>query len=363
MGPAPHAPGCVRYWGVPSRLRFLAVLCATLPFLVPLPSASAATTYAPLSRPGPALRVKTAALKGSLACHGNPRAAGEPVLLNPATGVTPDQNFSWNYELAFTAQHRYWCQVTVPFHTLGDIQTSAEYIVNAIRTMHHITGHRIAVMGHSQGGMSMRWALRFWPDTRGMVDDIIGMAGDNHGTTALFGCHVGVTTCMPAVWQQGSGANFIRALNSGTETFAGVSYTEIYSHTDEVVMPSNDNAHASSALHTGRGWITNVATQSICPTDVDEHLTVGTIDPVTYALVMDALTHHGPASVARVSRSVCGQLYMPYVNPTTVSMYLKVLAAAPNLATVSVPDLSFAGAPLVAREPALRCYVYAAGCR
>ncbi|MGN6160643.1 MAG: esterase/lipase family protein [Marmoricola sp.] len=332
-------------------------------FLIPVSSAQAGTVYAPLSRPGPALDVSATKLAAALTCHGSPTSGGEPVLLSPGTSVTAEQNFSWNYEKAFTAQHRYWCAVSPPYHTLGDIQVAAEYLVYGIRRMHHASGRRIAVMGHSQGGMSMRWGLRFWPDTRTMVDDIIGMAGDNHGSTALAGCIVGLTTCMPSIWQQGANAHFIKALNSGTETFAGISYTEIYTTHDEVVTPSTNNAVASSALHTGAGAVTNIATQSICPAEPDEHLTVGTIDPVTYALVMDALTHAGPARPSRINRAVCGTLYMPYVDPASVPMYLLILEAAPNLATVSIPNLSFAGAPLVAKEPALRCYVYAAGCR
>ena len=76
----------------------------------------------------------------------------------------------------------------MPMHTLNDIQVAAEYLVHAIRRMHRLSGRRIAVMGHSQGGMSMRWALRFWPDTRPMVDDVIGFAGSNHGTTGGGGC-------------------------------------------------------------------------------------------------------------------------------------------------------------------------------
>ncbi|MDQ6606375.1 MAG: GPI inositol-deacylase, partial [Actinomycetota bacterium] len=63
-----------------------------------------------------------------------------------------------------------WCAYTAPHSTLDNIETSGEYLVYAIRTMHALAGRRIAVMGHSQGGMSMRWALRFWPDTRPMVE-------------------------------------------------------------------------------------------------------------------------------------------------------------------------------------------------
>ena len=324
----------------------------------------ATVAYAPLNRPGPALTVPAATLQAALHCSGNLAAGSlEPVLLNPATGVTPDQNFSWNYERAFTAQQRPWCAVTMPFHTLGDIQTAGEYLVYAIRRMHAAAHRRIAVMGHSQGGMSMRWALRFWPDTRTMVDDVVGLAGSNHGTAAVAAtCSPGVTKCLPADWQQGAKSNFIAALNSGAETFAGVSYTEIFTHTDEVVMPNSTDATSSSALHTGAGAIANVSTQDICPLDLDEHLAVGTIDPVAYALTMDALNHAGPAAPSRINRAVCLQLYQPGVNPLNVQTYLQVLAGAPGLLSVSLPDVNLVGAPELSAEPPLRCYVLATGC-
>ena len=325
--------------------------------------AGATPAWAPANRPGPALSVPTATLAAALKCVGNPATShGEPVLLNPATGVTAEQNYSWNYERAFTAQGRAWCALTMPFHTLGDIQTAGEYLVYGIRTMYARAHQRIAVMGHSQGGMSMRWALRFWPDTRAMVDDVIGMAGSNHGTTSLGSCMPNKVKCPPADWQQSSKANFIQALNSIAETWAGISYTEIFTHHDEVVTPNNTDADSSPALHTGAGMITNVATQDVCPADPAEHLLVGTTDPTTYALVMDALNHRGPADPARVSKSVCTQLFQPGVNPLNVSMYIQILAAVPGLGAVDLPGVNLVGAPEVANEPALRCYVYAAGC-
>jgi hypothetical protein len=326
--------------------------------------AGAQTQYAPPDRPGPALSVPTDTLRAALQCEGPFGDSDlEPVLLSPATGVTAAQNYSWNYERAFTAQHRPWCAVTMPFHTLGDITIAGEYLVYAIRTEYAMAGRRIAVMGHSQGGMSMRWALRFWPDTRAMVDDVIGMAGSNHGTSMVGPlCRPGLTRCTPATWQQGTDSNFIQALNSYAETFAGISYTEIFTHTDEVVQPNSTDANSSSALHTGAGMISNVSTQDICPLDVDEHLTVGTIDPVTYALAMDALDHAGPADPARISRSVCAQLVQPGVNPLTLNMYLQLLGAAPGLLGVATPGTNAVGAPEVAAEPPLPCYVYASGC-
>ncbi|HEX7739103.1 MAG TPA: lipase, partial [Marmoricola sp.] len=272
------------------RIRLLALVAALAITLPVAPATAAGSRYAPLDRPGPALHVSVKTFKKALLCHG-PYVANhkEPVLLIPATGVTPKQNYSWNYERAFTKQKRPWCTITMPQHTLGDIQRVGEYIVRGIRTLHRRTHRKIAVMGHSQGGMSMRWALRFWPGTRTLVTDVIGMAGSNHGTTAGLGCKDGKATCTAASWQQQAGSNFIKALNSRRETFPQISYTEIYSHTDEVVQPAK-GPHPSSAVRGGHN-VTNVATQSICSTDVDEHLLIGTIDPVTYALVMDALTH------------------------------------------------------------------------
>ncbi|MGO4257669.1 esterase/lipase family protein [Marmoricola sp. RAF53] len=319
--------------------------------------------WAPLDRPGPALTVSEAAFRSAFTCSGDLAGSTlEPVLLSPATGVTAAQNYSWNWEPALTAQGRPWCAVTMPTQTLGDIQVSAEYLVHAIRAMHAAAGRQIAVLGHSQGGMSMRWALRFWPDTRAMVDDVIGMAGDNHGTTLLDPvCVQGLTTCAPQGWQQRSRSAFVAALNSGAETFAGVSYTEIYTRTDEVVLPST-GAKPSSALTTGAGRITNVATQSVCPLDLDEHLTVGTIDPVTYALAQDALNHDGPADPARINRSVCLSLLMPGVNPLALDRNLALLGGLPHVLLVPVPFVNLAGAPQLAAEPPVRCYALAAGC-
>jgi len=338
----------------------LLALIAGLSMLSGTTYAASAATYAPLDRPGPRLSVSVKTFEAALLCHGPYRANHlEPVLLIPATGVTPPQNYSWNYEQAFTKQHRPWCTITMPEHTLGDIQTVGEYIVRGIRTLHRRTDRKIAVMGHSQGGMSMRWALRFWPDTRKLVADVIGMAGSNHGTTAGGGCKPGHATCTPAAWQQQAGSMFIKALNSRTETFPRISYTEVYSHTDEVVQPAK-GPNPSSAVRGGRN-VTNVATQSICPSDFYEHLLIGTIDPVTYALVMDAITHRGPADPRRISRSVCHQLYQPGVNPANVQTYIQVLQALPGLGTVVLP-FNLVGAPEVAYEPKLRCYVYARGC-
>jgi hypothetical protein len=191
-----------------------------------------------------------------------------------------------------------------------------------------------------------------------MVADVIGFSGSNHGTTAVGPAICG-GGCPPADWQQFAGSNFIQALNSGAETFPGVSYTEIYTHTDEVVQP-NAGPNASAAVHGDE--TTDIATQMLCPTDIDEHLMIGTIDPVAYALALDALTHPGPADPARIPASVCSQAFMPGVDPGNANSYLQILAGAPGLLSVAAAPAATAttGAPLLKAEPPLGCYVFAA---
>ena len=341
-------------------LRGVRLVIASVLLCVLLPGVADAEDFASLDRPGPALSVQQAQLDASLHCQDSVRDAKvEPVLLNPATGVTVEQNFSWNYEKALTQLGIPYCTYDAPSHTLEDIQVSGEYLVHAIRAVHALAGRKIAVMGHSQGGMSMRWALRFWPDTRTMVDDVIGFSGSNHGTT-VSGGDCAQDGCPPAVWQQGAKARFIAALNSRAETFPGISYTEVFTHTDEVVQPNSGDA-ASAALHGGGGRVTNVAAQDVCPADVMEHLMIGTIDPTAYALAVDALTHDGPANPGRVGAASCTQALMPGVDPLSLDNELQVLAGAPGLLAVMTP-VNVVGVRSLKQEPELACYTLEAGC-
>ncbi len=260
---------------------------------------------------GPRLTVPAKALTSSLTCAGDLSGGLTPVLLVPGTTLTPGVNYSWNYEKVFTAQQRPWCAVTLPGHAMEDIQVAGEYVVHAIRAMHAKAGSRISVLGFSQGGMVPRWALKFWPDTRAMVDDLVTLDPSNHGTLDAYpACAAG---CAPALWQQQTGSRFLAALNQGQETYAGISYTQIYTATDEVVVPNLPPA-PSSALSTGPGAIANVLVQSICPVHLSEHLSMGTSDPVGYALAIDALSHAGPAKASRISRAVCGQVFFPGID-------------------------------------------------
>jgi triacylglycerol esterase/lipase EstA (alpha/beta hydrolase family) len=330
------------------RRRFAAAELAVVA-IVALASANASAAYAPPNRPGPALTVPTQALAAALRCSsGLANAKRSPVLLVPGTTLNPQVEFSWNWERALSKLGWPHCSVTLPNDAMSDIQVAGQYLVQSIRTMHARSGRKVDVVGHSQGGMVPRWALRFWPDTRRMVDDVVGLSPSNHGTVdANAVCSLG---CAPAFWQQRRGSNFLKGLNSYQETFPGISYSNVYTRTDEVVVPNLGPA-ASSSLQGGGGQIANVAIQDVCPLDVNEHLGIGTYDNPAYELAVDALTHRGPANPSRISAAACGHPFMPGVNPLTFPTdYANELAfIAKVIATY----------PRVSREPPLACYVTA----
>lgn len=295
---------------------------------------------------GPPLSVPEDRLRASLACTGD-LASRTPILLVPGTTLDPETNFSWNYIPALQAQGWPHCTVNLPGNAMGDIQEAAEYVVYALREMARQSGGKVSLVGHSQGGMVPRWGLRFWPDTRALVDDYISLAGSHHGTvTAEATC---VPDCAPAIWQQNDLSNFMAALNEGFETLPGIAYTSIYTQYDGVVFPNLTLLGASSELSTEGGAVVNIATQDVCPNNLADHLSVGTYDAVAYALAMDALNHEGPADPARVPIETCLEPFMPGVNPqsfvTDYAAFLQVIAA------------TLQSAPHVPAEPTLRCYV------
>lgn len=334
-------PRIAALWTLPMALVAVALLIFA--------PASAIAAYAPPNRPGPALSVPASKLAAALNCTGTLRGAShEPVLLVPGTSLNPTTDYGYGWEPALRKLGWPYCAVTLPGNAMGDIQTAGEYVVYAIRAMHAVYSGRIDIVGHSQGGMVPRWALRFWPDTRPMVDDLVGLSPSNHGTLdAIPAC---AQSCAPAFWQQRSDAAFIAALNSAQETFPGISYTDIYTNTDEVVVP-NFGPAASSSLTGGGGAITNVAIQTVCPADVTEHLGIGIYDNTAYQLALDALTHPGPANPARVAATTCLSPLMPGIDPSTFSAdYAQTLASVATTVATS---------PRTTSEPPLACYVTA----
>ena len=202
------------------------------------PAAQAQTRSAGGPDGGPALTVGTAVLAHSLSCvtgaigHGPHR----PVLLVHGTGLTPEQSWAWNYGAVLPREGYPTCTVALPQAALGGIQVASEYVVYAVDAMAARWRSSVDIIGHSQGGLEPRWALRWWPGLRDKVDHYIGLASPNHGIYAADAC-ADSGNCWPAVWQMTQTSKFLTALNRGNEAPGPTSYTDIYSETDDLVQP------------------------------------------------------------------------------------------------------------------------------
>jgi triacylglycerol esterase/lipase EstA (alpha/beta hydrolase family) len=184
----------------------------------------------------------------------------------------------------------------------GRIQDSARELERFTGKVLAATGAaKVSMVGHSQGGMMPRYFIRFLGGDR-VVDDLVGLAPSNHGTTIvgdpsnpLTGATLGASC--PACVQQAAGSAFLRRLNAGDETPGAVSYTQVVTRYDEVVVP-----YSSGFLAAGPRT-TNVTLQDTCPTDLADHLRI----PMSRAAIgwtLDALTQAGPADPS--FRPACG---------------------------------------------------------
>lgn len=255
---------------------------------------------------GPALSVDPEALASALVCPQDLAGSGEPVLLVHGTGTNARENFSWNLAATLPAVGIDVCTVDLPDRSLDDIQLSSEYVVHAIREVAARTGSRVDVLGHSQGALQPRWALRWWPDVRDFVDDYVSIAGPHHGTaSADAACAQG--RCHPAVHQMKTASAFITALNSsGMTPGEDVSYSSIYSLHDELVVP------AETAVIDGAA---NVVVQEFCPGRPATHITI-IGDGAVFDLIVDAFTQPGPVDPARLDVvASCSKPFPPGSGP------------------------------------------------
>ena len=169
----------------------------------------------------------------------------------------------------------------------GDIPTSAGQLARFVDAVLAATGaHRVSLVGHSQGGMMPRWYVKFLGGAT-KVDDLVGLAPSNHGTTNPGAFVAGETFC-PACDQQRAGSVFLEQLNAGDETPGAVSYTVIETRYDEVVTPF------TSAFLAGGANTANILLQDACPAEVIDHHLI----PYSHLAIrwtLQALERRGPA--------------------------------------------------------------------
>ncbi|MDN2495425.1 hypothetical protein FHY52_01670 [Nocardia nova] len=266
---------------------------------------------------GPAFTVPEQQLASAVHCDDGARSGTRTtVLLIPGTGGTPEEVWSWNYERALPAAGYGVCTVALPDRSLRSFATSAEYAAYAAIHAHEISGRPIAIIGHSQGGLMAAWIAKFWPGVAAVTSDVVGLAAPLDGT-ALADTLCASRTCSPISWQMGTESQVTRAFRNAPLP-SGPAYTSIASYQDEVVFPQ-PAASSSPGVRT-------VVIQDVCPTHVADHGTL-LIDSAAYGVVLDALSHPGPAEPSRVDHSVCGQPTMPDLDLSGMARFSATLTA------------------------------------
>ncbi|KAB2579090.1 hypothetical protein BFW01_g11467 [Lasiodiplodia theobromae] len=286
-----------------------------------------------------------------------------PVIFVPGTGSYGGISFGSNLRKLLTGvsyADPVW--LNVPDALLRDAQTNGEFVAYAINYISGISGDaNVSVVSWSQGGLDTQWAFTYWPSTRALVSDFVPVSPDFHGTVlANVIClnpgagGVGLGPCAPAVLQQEYNSNFVTALRAAGGADAYVPTTSVFSgFLDEIVQPQSGTG-ASAYINDARGvGTTNAEVQVVCKGKgpaggfyTHESLLV---NPLTYALLVDALTHDGPGSVDRLDLdTVCSTVVAPGLGLDALLEIegVNVLAAV-NLLTYSDRRLA---------EPALMSY-------
>lgn len=289
---------------------------------------------------GPPLATPSAAMDKALHCpptYLHPEH--EPVLLVHGLGATGRENWGWNYARALPQAGFDVCTIDLPGRAWNDIQVSSEYVVHAVRTMSAASGKRVDILGHSEGGLQPRWAVRWWRDVSEAVDDLVTLGSPHHGVLDPLSHYQCPLPCIPgALWQMREGSRFLTALNAGDETPGPVSYTSVWSTSDELVQ-SMSLGKPTSVLE----GAANVMVQDLCPGRWVSHVGLAS-DAATFAVVTDALTHEGPADTSRFDQQSCLRVNLPGVDPTA----LRGDPVGMLLAPLTAPRLD--------REPELRDY-------
>lgn len=256
--------------------------------------------------------------------------AKPPVLLIPGTWSYGGSVFGSNLRKLLTGSpHADPVWLNVPGGMMRDAQVNSEYIAYAINYVSAICGSggddkngNLTVVSWSQGGLDTQWAFTFWPSTRARVSNFLPVSPDYHGTVlANVLClsadsELGLGLCDPSVIQQEYTSNYIATLRAAGGDSAYVPTTTFYSgFFDEIVQPQN-GVDASAYLLDARGvGVTNIEPQVVCPPGSPGASFYGhagmLYHPLTYVLVMDALTH-GSSDLSRVDvAEVCSSYATP----------------------------------------------------
>jgi triacylglycerol lipase len=206
-------------------------------------------------------------------------------------GTYGDQESVFDY-LSWYVSASGYCVFSMDYGFYGTdpIEKSAGELSTFVNEILAVTGAtKVSIIGHSQGGTMPRYYIKYLGGAD-KVDDLIGFVPANHGTT-----WTGLLTLVPGFFCQAcvelmAGSSFLANLNAGGESPGPVSYTNIVTRDDEVVLPYYSGYLSGSN-------VTNITIQDDCPADTVEHI-YAPEDPAFIRIAIDALSHAGPANPA-----------------------------------------------------------------
>ena len=165
----------------------------------------------------------------------------------------------------------------------GDVEDTSAALPPVVDQVLARTGAaRVDLVGHSQGGIVSRYYIKYLGGAD-KVDSLVSLGAPHYGSelanlVALFGAWncFGISACRQAT----TGSAFLADLNADDDTFGPVTYTNIVSKLDFIVVP-----YQNAFQHHGA---TNVAVQDQCPLRLVEHFTL-VVDGTVYSGIVDAL--------------------------------------------------------------------------
>ncbi|KAH4935728.1 hypothetical protein HBI56_008650 [Parastagonospora nodorum] len=287
-----------------------------------------------------------------------------PIIMVPGTGAFGGVNFANNLRKLLVNQpfaDPVW--LNIPGAMLGDAQLNSEYVAYAINYISAISksnSNNMAVISWSQGGLDTQWAFKYWPSTRKVVKDFLPISPDFRGTVLANALCLTPDSklmlnplCPPSVIQQEATSDYVNTLRTANGDSAYVPTTTFYSgFFDEIVEPQQGN-FASAFMNDGRNvGVSNNEVQKVCAGGL-----AGTFyghagvlfNPLTYALIVDALTHDGPGNTSRINlASVCSTYAAPGLDLDDVIATSGLIPIA-GVMLLTYPDKRLA-------EPGLKSY-------
>ncbi|KAF5610121.1 lipase B [Fusarium subglutinans] len=277
-----------------------------------------------------------------------------PVVLFPGTGATGWTSFRGSFIPLLTGVD--WADpvwVNVPELLFGDAQVNAEYAAYALNYIASISKRSVAIIGWSQGNIDAQWAFKYWPSTCKVTTDHVAISADYKGTVLANFVDLSGITNTPSVVQQEAGSDFIKTLRSDGGDSGYVPTTSLYSSfLDEIVQPQEGTGASAYLLDERNVGVTNAEVQKVCAGKPGGSFYTHEsmlINPLSFALAKDALTHDGPGEISRLDLgTVCASSLAPGLGLED----LLITENAIVIAGISVVTYL----PKVKQEPAIKEY-------